>query len=472
VGFNVSGELRAIPPVDRLLSRFGDEFPDVPRPLLREALRALTDDLRERVRTRPPKPGTTKAHFENGGFKAELSARLHALSAPRHCAVVNATGVLLHTGLGRAPLSDSARAALGRIARYGLVEIDPVTGERGRRELFVRDLLCELTGAEEATVVNNNAAAVMLLLRGLALGREVVVSRGELVEIGGGFRVPDVMLESGAKLREVGTTNRTRVADFAAAIGPETALLLNIHTSNFKLVGFTEAPKLAELVALGRERKVTVAADLGSGYLRRFAQLPFPDEPAIVEAVAAGCDVVTFSGDKMLGGPQCGILVGKKEAILKLRREPLFRAIRPDKLTLAALEATLREWRKAGDGLPLGVPFYAMLAAPLVELRRRAEAIVAQSGLTPPFARVIDSRAQVGSGSVPGFEFDSVAIALAAAGGQADALATRLRTGEPKLFARVNDGRVLLDLRTIFADEDAGVAAALKDVAPAAAKRA
>ena len=468
----MSSELRAIPPVDRLLARFVDEFPDSPRPLLREALRTLTEELRARVRASAPRPGTIRAHFENGGFKAELSARLHALTAPRHAAVVNATGVLLHTGLGRAPLSDSAREALQRIARYGLVEIDPASGERGRREQFVRDLLCELTGAQEATVVNNNAAAVLLLLRGLAFAREVVVSRGELVEIGGGFRVPDVMVQSGARLREVGTTNRTRAADFAAAIGPETALLLNVHTSNFRLVGFTEAPRLAELVALGRERGVAVAADLGSGYLRRFAQLPFPDEPVVVDAVAAGCDVVTFSGDKMLGGPQCGILVGRSEAILRLRREPLFRAIRPDKLTLAALEATLREWKKAGDALPIGVPFYAMLAATRAELRRRAEAIVATSGLAPPFAQVVDSRAQVGSGSVPGLEFDSVAVALAAPGGQADALATRLRTGEPKLFPRVHEGRVLLDLRTIFPDEDAGVAAALKAVAPAAAKRA
>ena len=469
---NVSSELRAIPPVDRLLSRFGEEFPEVPRPLLLEALRTLADEMRERVRSGSPKAGSVKAHFENGGFKAELTARLHALSAPRHAAVVNATGVLLHTGLGRAPLCDAAREALVTVARYGLVEVDPESGERGRRETFVRDLLCELTGAEEATVVNNNAAAVMLLLRGIARGREAVVSRGELVEIGGGFRVPDVMAESGARLREVGTTNRTRAGDFAAAIGPDTALLLHVHTSNFKLVGFTESPKLAELVALGRERKVVVAADLGSGYLRRFPELPFPDEPAVDEAVATGCDVVTFSGDKMLGGPQCGILVGRKDAILRLRREPLFRAIRPDKLTLAALEATLREWKRAGDGLPMGVPFYAMLAATPDELRKRATAIVREAGLVAPFAQVVESRAQVGSGSVPGLEFDSIAIALMAPGSQAGTIATKLRTGQPKVFPRVNEGRVLLDLRTIFASEDEGVAAALQAIAPAAAKKA
>src|SRR5688572_9659134 len=293
---NVSSELRAIPPVDRLLSRFGEEFPEVPRPLLLEALRTLADEMRERVRSGSPKAGSVKAHFENGGFKAELTARLHALSAPRHAAVVNATGVLLHTGLGRAPLCDAARDALQRIARYGLVEIDPESGERGRRELFVRDLLCELTGAEEATVVNNNAAAVMLLLRGLAHGRDCIVSRGELVEIGGGFRVPEVMAQSGARMREVGTTNRTRIEDYAAAIGPETGLLLHVHTSNFRVVGFTEAPTLAQLVALGRERGVAVASDLGSGCLRRFPALPFHDEPVVQDAVASGLDVVTFSG--------------------------------------------------------------------------------------------------------------------------------------------------------------------------------
>jgi L-seryl-tRNA(Ser) seleniumtransferase len=468
----LSSELRAIPPVDRLLTRFETEFPEFPRPLLREALRTLTEELRAKVRESPPRSGTIHAHFENGGFRSELRARLESLAEPRHAAVVNATGVLLHTGLGRAPLCDSAREATARVARYALVEVDPDSGERGRRELFVRDLLCELTGAEEATVVNNNAAAVMLLLRGLAAGREVIVSRGELVEIGGGFRVPDVMRESGARLREVGTTNRTRVADYAAAIGPETALLLNVHTSNFKLVGFTESTPLAELVQLGRERKLPVAADLGSGWLRRMSSPSFPDEPAVVEAVKSGCDVVTFSGDKMLGGPQCGILVGTKAAILKLRAEPLFRAVRPDKLTLAALEATLLEWKKAGEGAPLGLPFFAMLAATLDQLRARAAAILEQSGLAAPFAQVLASRAQVGSGSVPGFEFDSIALALSPPGGRAEPLAAKLRSGRPRIFARVHEGRVLLDLRTIFPDEDAGVAAALAAVAPASAKKA
>jgi len=468
----VSSELRDIPPVDRLLQQFGDAFADAPRPLLRTALRQLTDALRAQVRAQPPPPGAIRRHFDGGGFQRELAAALVGLVEPRHDRVINATGVLLHTGLGRAPLCDAARDALHRIARYGLVEIDPESGERGRRELFVRDLLCELTGAEEATVVNNNAAAVMLLLRGMAHGRDCVVSRGELVEIGGGFRVPEVMAQSGARMREVGTTNRTRVEDYAAAIGPETGLLLHVHTSNFRVVGFTEAPTWAQLVALGKERGVAVASDLGSGCLRRFPSLPFHDEPIVQDAVASGLDVVTFSGDKMLGGPQCGLLVGRKDAILALRRHPLFRAVRPDKLTLAALEATLLEWRKAGDGeLPLGIPFFAMMAATQDELRKRARAIVAKAGLegsngAAGRVAVVDSKAQVGSGSVPGREFDSVAIALQAEGGMADALARKLRVGAPRdgiarLFARVADGRVLLDVRTIFPSEDGDTSAAL-----------
>ncbi|MBM4015924.1 MAG: L-seryl-tRNA(Sec) selenium transferase, partial [Planctomycetes bacterium] len=378
----VAAELRDIPPVDRLLQQLEPEFADTSRALLRAALRQQTEALRASVRRSPPPAGTVRKRFVDGSFKAELAATLIDLLTPRHDRVINATGVLLHTGLGRAPLCDAARAALERIARYGLVEIDPATGERGRRELFVRDLLCELTGAEEATVVNNNAAAVLLLLRGLAHGKECVVSRGELVEIGGGFRVPEVMSQSGARLREVGTTNRTRIADYAAASGPETGLLMHIHTSNFRVVGFTEMPSLAELVALGREKGLPTASDLGSGCLRPFPQLPFHDEPIVTEAVASGLDVVTFSGDKMLGGPQCGILVGRREPVLALRRHPLFRAIRPDKLTLAALEATLLEWRKAGDGeLPLGLPFFAMMAAPPAALRERARRIVAAAGL-------------------------------------------------------------------------------------------
>jgi len=470
----VSSELREIPPVDRLLARFADVYPDVPRPLLASALRDLTERVRSDARARPPASGALQALFAAGGaFETQLAARLVALTAPRHVRVVNATGVLLHTGLGRAPLAASVQEALARVLRYGIVEVDPATGERGRRETFVRDLLCELTGAEEATLVNNNAAAVLLLLRGMAAGREVVVSRGELVEIGGGFRVPQVMEQSGALLKEVGTTNRTRVADYAAATSAATAMYLHVHSSNFRMVGFTEQPKLADLVALGRERGVPVCADLGSGYLRRFQELPFADEPAVVEAVAAGCDVVTFSGDKMLGGPQCGILVGKRDAILKLRAAPLFRAVRPDKLMLAALEATLLEWRKSGDALPTGVPFFAMLAASVASLRARAHALLVSSRLPPSFARVVDSKSQVGSGSVPGLEFDSVALALEAPGGKADALAARLRTGAPPIFPRVNEGRVLLDLRTIFPDEDAEVAGALarlSDAAPAGTK--
>jgi L-seryl-tRNA(Ser) seleniumtransferase len=350
--------LREIPAVDKILDQFAGQFAGVSRSVLLRAVRLTVDNLRRRVLDELLGADAVAEYLHGGAFEAAVRSEVNRLQSARHRAVVNATGILLHTGLGRAPLSDRARQAASEVGRYALVEVDPATGQRGRRETFVRDLLCELTGAEEATVVNNNAAAVLLLLRGLARDHEVLVSRGELVEIGGGFRVPAVMAESGAKLVEVGTTNRTRIADYQQAVTENTALLLHVHSSNFKIVGFTEAPSLAELVELGQRASVLVGTDLGSGYLRRMPQLPFPEEPVVSEAVAAGVDVATFSGDKMLGGPQCGILVGKRAAILALRREPLFRALRPDKLTLAALEATLLQWRAAGDEVPTDLPFF------------------------------------------------------------------------------------------------------------------
>lgn len=447
-------QLRHIPPIDRLLAEVEVEFGDAPRSLLVRALRQVVADVRGQVEAGTGGPGAgVDGYFGNGDFRRDLRRQLHALQQPRHRPLINATGVLLHTGLGRAPLSREAQAAVQRMAGYGIVEVDPTTGLRGRRETFVRDLLVELTGAEEAIVVNNNAAAVMLLLRGLARDREVIVSRGELVEIGGGFRVPAVMEESGARLREVGTTNRTRIADYRAALGERTGLLLRVHTSNFKIVGFTEAPTFEELVELGAEAGVAAAADLGSGYLRRLPRCPFPDEPSVSEAVQSGLDVVTFSGDKMLGGPQCGVLVGRSDAIVRLRREPLFRALRPDKLTLAALEATLLLWRQAPDGPPRGIPFYDRLLTPQSTLEERADLLLGSLLCAGVRASRVHSQGQVGSGSVPGLSLPSRAVALHAPGGQADQLATRLRVGEPSVFARVKDDCVLLDLLAVSPEE-------------------
>ena len=458
-------KLREIPPVDKLVARMESSFSGVPRGLLVRAVRDTTRELRDSILAGDADLPDDLGHWcENGGLGTRVRERLEALVRPRHRSVINATGVLLHTGLGRAPLAEVARDAARRIGRYGLVEVDPVSGERGRRESFVRDLLVELTGAEEATVVNNNAAAVLLLLRGLARDREVVVSRGELVEIGGGFRVPAVMEESGARLVECGTTNRTRIADYEAATTEQTSLYLQVHTSNFKIVGFQEAPTSEELATAAHARNLYAASDLGSGYLRRISALPFREEPTVEEAVRAGFDVVTFSGDKMLGGPQCGVLVGTKDAILALRRQPLFRAIRPDKLTLAALEATLLLWRAAGDDLPHGVPFYAAFHADRDELVRRGRRILRRAKCSLPF-QVGDAKAQVGSGSVPGLEFDSVALILEESGSRALALADRLRARDTvPVFARVAEGRLWLDLRSIAPDEDDEVARALGEL--------
>jgi L-seryl-tRNA(Ser) seleniumtransferase len=263
----------------------------------------------------------------------------------------------------------------------------------------------------------------------------------------------------------VGTTNRTRIDDYEAAVGPETALLLQVHTSNFKLVGFTESPPTHELVALGRRTGTPVVADLGSGYLRRFPALPFPDEPTVQEAVAAGLDVITFSGDKMLGGPQCGILVGRQEWILRLRREPLFRAVRPDKLTLAALEATLLEWRAAGDEPPRAIPFYRALLEDPETRERRARSIAAQAATLPLGVSVRPSAGQVGSGSVPGQGLPSIAVTLEGPGGQADLLAASLRAGDPPVFSRVQDGKVWLDLLSVPPEEDEIIVRALARIA-------
>ncbi len=453
--------LREIPAVDRLVEDCQDQFTEFPRSLLVRAVRDAVDEVRRQV-VRDPAASPPGTYFHNGGFRVDVERRLQELTSPRHRAVVNATGIVLHTGLGRAPLSSEALAAARRISRYGIVEVDPATGERGRREAFVAELLQELTGAEEATVVNNNAAAVVLMLKALAEQQEVVISRGELVEIGGGFRVPEVMTQSGALLVEVGTTNRTRIADFEAAVGERTAMYLRVHPSNFKVVGFTEAPTSAQVADSARARGILAGADLGSGYLFPIQGLPFEDEPTVHEAVQAGFDVITFSGDKLLGGPQCGILVGKKDAIRRCRRHPLFRALRPDKLTLAVLESTLLAWR-AAEGAPESLPLYESLLAPLDVLRQRAERIreAVSSNLD---WQVRDSTAQVGSGSVPGHEMTSVALAVDAPGSLGKRWADQLRRNEPPVFGRVHEGRLLLDLRTVAPQEDGVLIAALNSI--------
>jgi L-seryl-tRNA(Ser) seleniumtransferase len=357
-------DFRVIPSVEQLRQRDAMRALETRygRAALLDALREETADLRHRLGSGEVAAVTLTeavAAIEHG-----TAARLRAAMRPSLVRVINASGVIVHTNLGRAPLSQAALDRVRDVAGgYTNLEYDLAAGTRGRRDAHAEKLVARLSGAEAAVVVNNNAAATMLLLAALAPGREVIISRGELVEIGGGFRVPDVMAQSGAILREVGTTNRTRVADYAAAIGDRTGLILRVHPSNFKVIGFTERPALDDLVALGRRFDIPVAEDLGSGWLGGFDRANLPaslrDEPIVAESIAAGADVVCFSGDKLLGGPQAGILAGTRAALDRIRRHPLMRALRVDKLTYAALEATLEEYA-IGHG-PDGVPVQRML---------------------------------------------------------------------------------------------------------------
>ena len=375
--------------------------------------------------------------------------------------VINATGVIIHTNLGRAPL---ARAAAERVARlaagYTNLEYDLERGERGRRDVHAERLLCRLTGAEAAVVVNNNAAATLLVLAAIASGREVIISRGELVEIGGGFRVPDVLAQSGAVLREVGTTNRTRAADYAAAIGDRTALILRVHPSNFRIEGFTERPSVAELVDLGRRFNLPVAEDLGSGYLGPAHLSAFvegrsgalDDEPIVSHSVAAGVDVVMFSGDKLLGGPQAGIIAGREALVARIRTHPLMRALRVDKLTYAALEATLEEF--AAGRAQTTVPVATMLAMSIEEIGRRAELLAEALSSRGIRANVVDGESTIGGGSAPGTALPTRLLAVEHATLGAHDLERLLRRQPLPIVARIEDDRVVLDLRTVDPQDD------------------
>jgi L-seryl-tRNA(Ser) seleniumtransferase len=373
-----------------------------------------------------------------------LDADVRAALRPSLRRAINATGVALHTNLGRAPLGEEAVRAAVEAAGYSTLEWDPATGGRGSRHAHVVAHLRALTGAEDACVANTNAGAVLLALVALASGREVVVSRGQLVEIGGGFRVPEVLAASGCRLVEVGTTNRTRIADYAAACGPDTAVLLRVHPSNFRVMGFTEDTSLADLVTLAHDRGLLVVDDLGSGALS--ADPAYRGEPDVRGAVAGGADVVCFSGDKLLGGPQAGIVVGTREAVARIRSHPLMRALRPDKLTLAALGATLalhRDPERARERIPA----LRMLSSSADELRHRAESLAAATG-----GEVVETAGRVGGGALPLEEVPSHAVALDDPRG-ADALAAALRAGDPPVAARVHEGRVLLDVLTMGEDD-------------------
>ena len=392
-----------------------------------------------------------RASGESRTYEAILAAVLVRLDEQRLrdlLPAINATGIIVHTNLGRSPLADEALAAVERIARgYSNLEYDLAAGERGSRYERVTDILREVTGAPAALVVNNCAAAVLLVLDTLAKGREVVVARGELVEIGGGFRIPDVLERSGATLAEVGTTNRVYLKDFERALSPRTALLLRTHPSNYRIEGFTTEVSAAELVALGKRAGVAVVEDLGSGAIVDLAEYGLPHERTVQEALGDGVELIAFSGDKLLGGPQAGIIVGSQRLIARLRSNPLLRALRVDKMTLAALAATLHLHRTPATRAR--IPIYRMLGATLEELRQRAQRYVAAvSG-----AAIVDSQAYVGGGALPETRIPSIAVALAVA--QPDALAATLRRAQPAIVARIEAGRLLFDLRTVAQHEDA-----------------
>lgn len=374
--------------------------------------------------------------------------------------VINATGVILHTNLGRAPLSTQAMQAMADAGRgYTNLEFDLEKGERGSRQGYVSSLLRQLTGAQAALVVNNNASAVVLGLAAVARGKEVVVSRGEAVEIGGGFRIPDVLAQSGAKLVEVGTTNRTYVSDYEAAITENTAALLKVHASNFRVLGFTHAPTVEELVEVGRQRSVPVLHDLGSGCLLETTQFGLAHEPTPQESIAAGCGLAFFSGDKLLGGPQAGIVVGREELVRLLERHPLARAVRLDKLSLAALSATLLHYLK-GEAT-VAIPSWRMISMPAAELKRRAARWKRVLG---PQAILLQGESTIGGGSLPGETLPTwlVALELVDAAGGAEGLASRLRQGSPPVVARIEEERVLLDPRTVLPEDEKALVQAAK----------
>jgi L-seryl-tRNA(Ser) seleniumtransferase len=450
-------DFRVIPSIEVLRRRPAvaalerDHGPAATTAALREAAAALRATI-------AAKSGSVPNDSESAAARIEQLAAAHLVSQFRGSLrrVVNATGVIIHTNLGRAPLPEAALQRLVALSgSYSNLEYDLEHGRRGSRTVHAASLLADVTGAEAALVVNNNAAATLLILAGLGAGREVVVSRGELVEIGGGFRVPDVMAQSGAILREVGTTNRTRIADYGAAIGPRTALVLRVHPSNFRIEGFTERPSLQDLATTAHDAQLPLVEDLGSGSLVE----SFAWEPSVQASVAAGADLVCFSGDKLLGGPQAGIIVGRQTLIDQLQRHPLMRALRVDKLTLAALEATLIEYR-AGRAEQT-IPVLRMIQTSAEDIEARAQALASTLHGGGWTVALVSGASTIGGGSAPGVELPTVLLAVERQGISPDGLERLLRTLDPPVIARIEADRVVLDLRTVPPEEDEALLNAL-----------
>ncbi len=457
---------RALPSVERLLSdeRVIRLIETHSRQVVLEFVRSSLNDARSAI-------ADGRAAPDADAIIAAVAAQTEASRRPWPSRVINATGVALHTNLGRAPLSDDALKAIQRVAQgYSELELDLASGRRGSRQARISELVNRATGAEAALVVNNNASAVMLGLAAIAAGKEVIVSRGEAVEIGGGFRIPDVLRQSGAILIEVGTTNRTYARDYAAAITADTGALLAVHASNFRVMGFTHTPHIAELVEIGKRRGVPVLHDLGSGCLLDTTPFELAREPMPQESVSAGVGLSFFSGDKLLGGPQAGIIAGKRELVDIAARHPLARAMRIDKLSMAALAATLTHYIR-GEALT-AIPIWRMIAAPADAVKARADAWERKLGC-PPSVSVAPTQSTIGGGSLPGETLPSWAVAIdcSALNGSAEEFAKRLRQAETPVIGRIESERILLDPRTVLPSEDDALLQALTDALQSQGRR-
>ena len=475
--------LRSLPSIDRLLAapvaaRLAETLS---RDRVRDLLREITEEIRREIATGPlsvthsPSP-VLRPTTDNGPWTTDdlveeierrLTSRAAALARPSLRRVINATGVIIHTNLGRAPLARAAIAAMEAVAaHYSNLEYDLEQGRRGKREAHCQELLARLAGGESAIVANNNAAAVLLVLNTLAEGGEVIVSRGELVEIGGSFRIPDVMEKSGARLREVGTTNRTRIGDYERAINENTRLILRVHPSNYRIIGFTERPSVEEIADLARRAGIPSFEDLGSGCLLDLAPYGVKDEPVVADSLKAGISVVSFSGDKMLGGPQAGIIAGSQAIIDRVRKNPLMRALRVDKMTYAAIEATLRLYER-GAALA-DVPVLRAIAMTQEEIGERAARLrhhIARVAKGAFKVGLEEGESVIGGGSAPEVSLPTVLVALEGEALSAATIEERLRRHAPPIITRSERGRVLLDLRTVAADEEAVILDALAGVA-------
>lgn len=463
---NGRAAMRGLPSVDKVLAHpvLRAAKAELPHDLLVLAIRQELDRLRNALSA----AGVIDTSLENIAEKAVSHARL--IASPRLRPVINATGVIIHTNLGRAPLSKAAVEAIASLARYGNLEYDLDEGQRGSRYTHAVQVLRRVTGCEDALVVNNNAAALVLALSALGQGKDVVVSRGQLVEIGGGFRIPDIMRQSGARLVEVGTTNRTYLSDYETAITGETSILLRVHASNFRLVGFTTSPSVDELPALAQRHGLPMVDDVGSGALLDTARYGLSPEPQVQASLQAGADLVLFSGDKLLGGPQCGIIAGKADVVARLRKHPLARALRVDKLSLAALEATLLHYLK-GEA-EREIPVWRMIAATPEQLRVRATAWAEDLSGRGLICQVEPGQSTVGGGSLPGDTLPTWLLALIPTPGgdtsstrQAGEWAARLRQATTPVVARVEKGTLVVDPRTVAADEEHALLDALASTA-------